>query len=92
MHTGWEVLTRHSNPGNELEDEDGIFIIEWGERLKEFFKNEVISVYFEHVDRIPQKIINLCKKGCTRANWEVLGNCQENRIRNRIRRVQIKLM
>ncbi|MGB4262841.1 MAG: tRNA (adenosine(37)-N6)-threonylcarbamoyltransferase complex ATPase subunit type 1 TsaE [Fervidobacterium sp.] len=41
---------------SELEDGDGIFIIEWGERLREFFKDEVINVHFEHFDEFRRKV------------------------------------
>jgi tRNA threonylcarbamoyladenosine biosynthesis protein TsaE len=58
---------------NELEDEDGIFIIEWGERLKEFFKNEVISVYFEHVDESHRKLSICARKDVL----ERIGRCLE---------------
>ncbi|MGB4752515.1 MAG: tRNA (adenosine(37)-N6)-threonylcarbamoyltransferase complex ATPase subunit type 1 TsaE [Fervidobacterium sp.] len=58
---------------NELEDEDGIFIIEWGERLKEFFKNEVISVYFEHVDEFHRKVSICARKDVL----ERIGRCLE---------------
>jgi len=58
---------------NELEDEEGIFIIEWGERLKEFFKNEIISVYFEHVDESHRKVSICARKDIL----ERIGRCLE---------------
>ncbi|MEN3043209.1 MAG: tRNA (adenosine(37)-N6)-threonylcarbamoyltransferase complex ATPase subunit type 1 TsaE [Fervidobacterium sp.] len=34
----------------ELERRDGIFIIEWGELIVEFFNDDTINIRFEHVD------------------------------------------
>jgi len=43
----------------ELEEDDGIFIIEWGETLNQFFNEETINIRFEHIDENHRKV-SLC--------------------------------
>lgn len=40
----------------ELEDREGIFIIEWGEQIVEFFNEDTINIQFEHVDENHRKV------------------------------------
>ncbi len=43
----------------ELEEDDGIFIIEWGETLNPFFNDETINIRLGHVDENHRKV-SLC--------------------------------
>ncbi|WP_448378681.1 tRNA (adenosine(37)-N6)-threonylcarbamoyltransferase complex ATPase subunit type 1 TsaE [Fervidobacterium sp.] len=40
----------------EIEEKDGIFVIEWGELVKEFFLEDFITIVFEHVDETHRKV------------------------------------
>ncbi|WP_448374402.1 tRNA (adenosine(37)-N6)-threonylcarbamoyltransferase complex ATPase subunit type 1 TsaE [Fervidobacterium sp.] len=40
----------------EIEDRDGIFIVEWGELIKDFFTEEFLTITFEHVDENHRKV------------------------------------
>lgn len=40
----------------ELEDREGIFIIEWGEQIVQFFNEDTINIQFEHIDESHRKV------------------------------------
>ncbi|AMW33639.2 tRNA threonylcarbamoyladenosine biosynthesis protein TsaE [Fervidobacterium changbaicum] len=40
----------------EIEEKDGIFIIEWGELVKEFFLEDFVTIFFEHIDESHRKL------------------------------------
>jgi len=40
----------------ELEDREGIFIIEWGEQIVQFFNEDTVNIQFEHVDEWHRKV------------------------------------